>query len=163
MSIADPAAPLDASERAAIAALAASYPTARAAALDALTYMQARRRYIADPVLAGIAAALGLSTAALDELATFYSLIFRRPVGETVLLLCDSVTCWMLGAPALETHIHTHLGIKRGETTADDRFTLLPVACLGHCDHAPALMLGERLLGDATVATLDAAFERAAR
>jgi NADH-quinone oxidoreductase subunit E len=107
-------------------------------------------------VLAEIAALLGMSTAELDEVATFYNLIFRRPVGEKVVLLCDSITCWMLGRDALAVHITGTLGIKPGETTADGKFTLLPIVCLGHCDHAPALLLDGELHGDVTPAALDA-------
>jgi NADH-quinone oxidoreductase subunit E len=143
-------------ERQAIAEMAAHVPLARAACIDALNYVQARRRYIADNVLAEIAGLLGMSKAELDEVATFYNLIFRRPVGEKVILLCDSVTCWMLGQPALTAHLRARLRIQPGETTADGRYTLLPIVCLGHCDHAPAMLLGETLHGDLDPAKLDA-------
>jgi NADH-quinone oxidoreductase subunit E len=154
MSIAN--APLTLEEREAIAEIAAHLPVPRAACLDALNFVQGKRRYIANRVLAEIAALLGMSTAELDEVATFYNLIFRRPVGEKVVLLCDSITCWMLGRDALAVHITGTLGIKPGETTADGKFTLLPIVCLGHCDHAPALLLDGELHGDVTPAALDA-------
>jgi NADH-quinone oxidoreductase subunit E len=143
-------------ERQAIAEMAAHVPLARAACIDALNYVQARRRYIADNVLAEIAGLLGMSKAELDEVATFYNLIFRRPVGEKVILLCDSITCWMLGGDALATRITATLGIQPGETSQDGKFTLLPIVCLGHCDHAPALLLDGELHGNVTPATLDA-------
>jgi len=143
-------------EREAIAQLAAHVPVPRAACIDALNYVQSRRRYIADNVLAEIAALLGMSTAELDEVATFYNLIFRRPVGEKALMLCDSITCWMLGRDALAARVTEKLGIQPGETSTDGKFTFLPIVCLGHCDHAPALLLNGELHGDVTPATLDA-------
>jgi NADH-quinone oxidoreductase subunit E len=153
MSTAEPA--LSAAERAAIAGFVARYPVARAAGIDALKYVQARRRYITDEVLAEIAALLGMSVAELDGVATFYNLIFRRKVGETVILLCDSITCWMLGRDKIAAHIGARLGIRPGETSADGKYTLLPIVCLGHCDHAPAMLLGEKLHGDLDALKID--------
>lgn len=154
MSIADP--PLDATERAAIAGLIAEYPTKRAACIDALNYVQHRRRYVSDSILAELAPLLALSIAELDEVATFYNLIFRKPVGARVILLCDSISCWIAGRDALARHITATIGIAPGETTADGKFTLLPIVCLGHCDHAPAMMVGGQLHGDVDLAMLDA-------
>jgi NADH-quinone oxidoreductase subunit E len=157
MSTAEPqAGPLTAAERADIAALAAREPVPRAAGINALRQVQEKRRYISDAILAEIADLLGMSAAELDEVATFYNLIFRRPVGEKVILLCNSVSCWMLGQPALAAHLRARLEIKPGETTADGRYTLLPIVCLGHCDHAPAMLLGNTLHGDLDPAKLDA-------
>jgi NADH-quinone oxidoreductase subunit E len=62
----------------------------------------------------------------------------------------------MLGQPDLQAHLHRRLGIKLGETTADGRFTLLPIVCLGHCDHAPAMLMGTALHGDLDRGKLDA-------
>jgi len=142
-------------EHEAIAEMVSHYPAPRAACIDALKYLQARRRWISDAVLGELAASLGMSAAELDEVATFYNLIFRKPVGEKVILLCDSITCWMLGRDALAAHIAERLGITAGETTKDGRFTLLPIVCLGACDHAPAMMIGEEFFGDVDSALLD--------
>jgi NADH-quinone oxidoreductase subunit E len=147
--------PLSAAERAEIAGLIAQAHERRAACTDVLRYVQERRRYIDDALMGEIAGLLGMSTAELDEVATFYNLIFRRPVGETVLFLCNSVTCWMMGQPELQAHLQRRLGIKPGETTADGRLTLLPIVCLGHCDHAPAMLLGKELHGDLDGEKLD--------
>jgi NADH-quinone oxidoreductase subunit E len=146
---------LSAAERAAIGDMIAQVPEPRAACTDALRYVQEQRGYIDDDRLGEIAALLGMSAAELDEVATFYNLIFRRPVGETVLFLCNSITCWMLGQPELAAHLHRRLGIRPGETTADGRLTLLPIVCLGHCDHAPAMLLGTALHGDLDREKLD--------
>jgi NADH-quinone oxidoreductase subunit E len=142
-------------EHAGITALAAEGPDPRAASISALRYVQETRHYISDDILSEIAALLEMSVAELDEVATFYNLIYRRPVGETVILLCDSITCWMLGQPALAAHLHGRLGISRGETSKDGKYTLLPIVCLGHCDHAPAMLCGDALHGDLDEAKLD--------
>ncbi|HQT37951.1 MAG TPA: NADH-quinone oxidoreductase subunit NuoE [Acidocella sp.] len=142
-------------EKDGIAALVAHYPIARAACIDALKLVQANRRYIADDVLAAIACLLSMSVAELDEVATFYNLIYRQPVGETVILLCDSVTCWMMGRNKIATRIGERLSILDGETTADGKYTLLPIVCLGHCDHAPAMLLGQTLIGDLDTTKID--------
>jgi NADH-quinone oxidoreductase subunit E len=142
-------------EHAAIAEMVSHYPTARAACIDAMKYLQVRRRWISDQMLIQLAAVLGMSSAELDEVATFYNLIFRRPVGEQVILLCDSITCWMLGRDKLAAHIAERLGIKAGETTKDGKFTLLPIVCLGACDHAPAMMIDDVFYGDVDAKLLD--------
>lgn len=128
----------------------------RAASTDALKLVQKRFGYISDKHLAEVAAILGMTPAELDAVATFYNLIFRRPVGRHVILLCDSVACWVMGEAAARAQLRERLGIKPGETTADGRFTLLPIVCLGHCDHAPAMMVDEDQYGDLNAARLDA-------
>jgi NADH-quinone oxidoreductase subunit E len=139
-----------------VAALVAHAEIPHAAAIDALKLVQSRLGYVPDGAIPQLAAALRMSPAALDEVATFYNLIFRRPVGEKIILLCDSVACWMLGRDALQRHITARLNITPGETTPDGKFTLLPIVCLGACHKAPALMLGDTLHGDMTPAKLDA-------
>jgi NADH-quinone oxidoreductase subunit E len=84
----------------------------------------------------------------LDSVATFYNLIYRKPVGRHVILLCNSVSCWIMGYDRLRERLCRRLGIQLGETTADGRFTLLPIVCLGTCDHAPALLLDNDLHRD---------------
>jgi len=142
-------------EREAIAGLIAHALVPRAACTDVLRFVQAQRGFVSDQSLAEIAPLLGMSVAELDEVATFYNLIFRRPVGDSVLFLCNSVTCWMLGQPALETHLKKRLGITPGETSVDGKMTLLPIVCLGHCDHAPAVLLDGALHGDVDCNKLD--------
>ena len=86
-----------------------------------------------------------MSTADLDGVATFYSMVFRRPVGQHVILVCDSISCWVMGYDPLLAALQERLGIGLGETTDDGRFTLLPIPCLGACDGAPAMMIDDDL------------------
>lgn len=128
--------------------LASRYPWPRAACLDALLAVQRRHRWVSDEHLREVAGLLGMSPDDLDGVASFFNLVFRRPVGEHVILTCDSISCWMLGGERIARRIGERLGIRPGETTVDGRFTLLPICCLGDCDHAPALMIGEDLHHD---------------
>ena len=118
-----------------------------AASLDALQIVQRHRGWVSDELLRETAEILRMTPDELDNVATFFSLIFRRPVGKHVILLCDSVSCWVMGYNQVREHLSARLGIGPGQTTADGLFTLLPVACLGACDRAPAMMIDEELYG----------------
>jgi NADH-quinone oxidoreductase subunit E len=128
----------------------------RGASVEALNIVQRHRGWISDESLCDVAGLLEMTPDELDGVATFYSLIFREPLGRHVILICDSVTCWIMGYESLLEQLESRLGIGLGETTADGRFTLLPVACLGACDHAPAMMVDEDLHVDLTVEKIDA-------
>lgn len=147
-------------ERQAIEILLRTYPTCRAAAPAALQVVQQRKKWVSDEDLRDVAILLEMTPAELDGVATFYSQIFRRPVGEHVIRLCDSVSCWVMDGTPLQAHLRRLLGIRQGQTTPDGRFTWLPVACLGVCDQAPALMLDDELYTRLTPADLDAIVQR---
>ncbi len=134
-------------------------PQRSAAGLEALKIVQRHRRWVTDEGIRDIAAYLQMTVDELESLATFYNPIFRRPVGEHVIMMCDSVSCWILGYDALKDHCCRRLGIKMGETTSDGKFTLLPVQCLGICDHAPALMIDRETYVDLTPEKLDKILE----
>jgi NADH-quinone oxidoreductase subunit E len=133
-----------------------SYEHRAAGCLEALKIAQAHRRWVSDETVRDVAALLGMGPAEVESVATFYSLIFRQPVGRHVILVCDSVSCWLLGYERLFAHLDRRLGLKPGQTTADGEFTLLPTACLGACDRAPALMIDDELYGNLDEAKLDA-------
>ena len=127
----------------------------RAACIAALQSVQREFRWVSDEHLREVASLLGMSAADLDGVATYFNLIFRRPVGDRVILLCDSVSCWLMGHDRMLAHLQQRLGIGRGQTTEDGAYTLLPTVCLGHCDHAPAMMLGDTLHGDLDTDRID--------
>ena len=140
--------PLSVEERREIEAEFARYPTRRAVCIDAMKIVQRHRGWISDESLQDIAQLLEMSLDELDSVATFYNLLYRKPVGRHVVLLCDSVSCWIMGYEKLRERLCSRLGARLGETTADGRFTLLPIVCLGTCDHAPAMMVDEDLHRD---------------
>lgn len=139
---------LSVDERAEIEEEAKRYPTRRALCIEAMKIVQRHRGWVSDEALADVAEALGLTRDELDGVATFYNLVYRRPVGRHVVLVCDSVSCWIMGYGRLRDRLCRDLGVALGGTTADGRFTVLPVVCLGACDHAPAMMVDDDLHGD---------------
>jgi NADH-quinone oxidoreductase subunit E len=124
------------------------YEDKRAACIEALKLVQQRYGWVSDGRLGELASLLDMTTSELDGVATFYNLVFRRPVGRHVIMLCDSVSCWLMGHDDLLASLSERLGVRPGGTTQDGRFTLLPIVCLGHCDHAPAMMIDDDLHGD---------------
>jgi NADH-quinone oxidoreductase subunit E len=136
------------------------YPDKRAACIDALRIVQRHHGWVSDTALTELAELLAMTPDELDGVATFYNLIFRRPVGRHTILLCDSVSCWILGYERLRAHLRARHGVDFGQTTADGRFTLLPVPCLGACDRAPAMMVDEDLHLDLTPQAMDEVLAR---
>lgn len=131
------------------------YEHKRAGCVDALKIVQRHRGWVPDGALSDLAPILGMSPDELDDVATFYNLIFRQPVGRHVILLCNTISCWIVGQQELFDHLKSRLGIDWGQTTIDGAFTLLPVPCLGACDHAPVMMIDDELYGDLTPQRLD--------
>jgi len=129
--------------------------TPRSVCIAAMNFIQKQRGYVSDENLADLAPMLGMTVSGLESVATFYSLIFRKPVGKHVILLCDSASCWILGKDRVLDHLRRRLGIDLGQTTADNRFTLLTIPCLGACDRAPAMMIDETLYGPLTLEAVD--------
>ena len=128
--------------------------TKASASVDALNIIQHHRGWVSDEAIKEAAALLDMTPDELDAVATFYSFIFRKPVGRHVILICDSISCWVMGYNPLLDLIKSDLGIAFGETTDDKRFTLLPISCLGACDRAPAMMVDEDLYGPVTAETM---------
>ena len=121
------------------------FPVKRAACIEGLKVVQKYHRWVSDEALIELASILEMSVDAVDSVATYYNLIFRRPVGRHVILVCNSVSCYIMGYDEIIAYLRYKLGIEYGETTEDDRFTLLSVPCLGDCNHAPVLMIDEDL------------------
>jgi NADH-quinone oxidoreductase subunit E len=135
-------------------------PYKKAALIESLKIVQKHRGWISNESVDEIAEYLDMSAAEVDSVATFYNLIFRKPVGKHVILICDSISCYVLGYQKIYKALSDKLQIKFGETTPDKRFTLLPNVCLGCCDRAPALMVDEDLYRDVTIEQLDQILEK---
>ncbi|HEX7080477.1 MAG TPA: NADH-quinone oxidoreductase subunit NuoE [Gammaproteobacteria bacterium] len=147
-------------EVAAIEHEVALYDRKRAACIDALKIVQQRRGWISDEDLRDIAGLLEMPVDELDAVATFYNLIYRRPVGRHVVHVCDSVSCWLMGTEAISDRLRERFGVSFGETTADARFTVLPIPCLGCCDRAPAMLVDGNLHADLDPSRVDEVLER---
>jgi len=147
-------------ERQEINAEFARYPTRQAVCIEALKVVQRHRGWVSDEGLKDIGDALDMTPEELDAVATFYNLVFRRPVGRHVALICDSVSCWIMGYEKLRQGLTSRLAVSLGETTADNRFTVLPIVCLGVCYHAPAMMIDDDLYRDVEPPQLDELLEK---
>ena len=125
--------------------------TPREAAVDVMKELQAHYGWLTDEAVAEAAQILGLSSLQVEELATFYEMIYRRPVGKRVIHVCDSISCWAMGGETLLQQLSAYLGIAVGETTGDGMFALLPCCCLGNCGEAPTMMVGDGIYGRLTL------------
>ncbi len=135
------------------------YPDKQAVCVDALKIVQRHRGWVPDEAVKDVASLLGMSPHEVDGVATFYNLIYRKPVGRHVIHVCDSVSCWVMGCDGICSHLKERLGIEMGGTTSDGRFTLLPIVCLGVCEMAPAMMIGGTTHGNLTPQQADAILE----
>ena len=120
------------------------HPNKRAACVEALKIVQKYRGWVSDEIR-DIAELLDMTPAEIEGVATFFSHIYTRPLGKHVIFVCDSISCWLAGYECIRDHLSNRLGIKSGETTSDGQFTLMPIACLGICEYAPAMMIDEEL------------------
>ena len=132
-----------------------NYPDKQAVCIEAMKIVQRHRGWVSDESLLDIADYLEMMPDELESVATFYPLIYRKPVGEHVILVCDSVSCWIMGQERMQQGLSSRLGIQAGETTENGQFTILPIACLGACDRAPALMIDDELVGNLDAGKLD--------
>lgn len=129
--------------------------TAREQAIDVMTALQNHFGYMSDEAMLAASELLDMTPLELEELATFYNFIYRSPVGKFVIHVCDSAVCWMHGHESLLDYLLSRLNIELGGTTSDGLFTVLPVCCLGYCDHAPAMLVNRTIHGQLTPEKID--------
>ncbi|TCD24181.1 NADH-quinone oxidoreductase subunit NuoE [Pseudomonas sp. IC_126] len=139
---------LSETERSAIEHEMHHYEDPRAASIEALKIVQQQRGWVPDGACDAIGEILGIPASDVEGVATFYSQIFRVPVGRHIIRVCDSMTCYIGGHESVLDSIRNEIGIEPGQTSTDGRFTLIPVCCLGNCDKAPALMIDDDTFGD---------------
>jgi NADH-quinone oxidoreductase E subunit len=119
----------------------AKYPVMRSAILPLMFIVQRERGYLDAPGVQYLANRLNLRVTDIWEVATFYSMIQTKPVGKYHIQVCKTLSCKLLGADKITKHCAEKLGIKVGETTADARFSLSEVECLGSCGTAPMFQI----------------------
>lgn len=135
-------------------------PYPAVACLDALKIVQRYRGWVSDEAIGDIAECLGIPAEKVDGVASYYTRIYRTPVGRHVILICDSISCMIMGYQPIYEHIAEKLGIRFGETTSDKRFTLLPISCLGDCDNAPSIMIDDELYNRLSPENIDELLEK---
>ncbi len=146
---------LDEQEKMAIRAELDNSEESAAASVEALKIVQANRGFVSDEAISDISRELGITVDELESIATFYPFVFRKPVGKHLVLVCDGVVCYIVGHENIFAYLQQRLGIGPGETTRDGMFTLLPVSCIGACDHAPAIIIDGKMYGDLNTQRID--------
>ena len=136
------------------------YPFKGAVGIEALKIVQKHQGWVSAESLKEVAHYLGMTSDELESVASCYNLILRKPVGRHLILVCDSVSCWVMGSDGIQNCLTRRLGVELGQTTADGRFTLLPSACLGVCDRAPAMMVDDELYVNLDPEKIDIILER---
>ena len=119
----------------------AKYPVMRSAILPVMFIVQRERGYLDPPGVAYLARRLKLRITDIWEVATFYSMLHTEPIGKYHIQVCRTLSCKIMGSDKITNYCADKLGIKPGETTADGRFSLLEVECLGSCGTAPMFQI----------------------
>jgi NADH-quinone oxidoreductase E subunit len=115
----------------------------RSAVLPALYLVQYQQGYITANAMRFVAKLLDLTPAEVEDVVTYYSMFYTKPVGKFVLSVCRTLSCAVLGAERVTEELSGKLGIKPGQTDAKGDFTLIEVECLGACDRAPVVMVND--------------------
>jgi NADH-quinone oxidoreductase subunit E len=130
-----------AEHRAKLEAICARYPAEerKSAILAALYLAQKQQGYITQNAMAHVAEAIGCTPADVEDVVSFYTMFYTRPVGNYVIQVCRTLSCALMGAERVTEELSKTLGVKPGQTDANGEFTLLEVECLGACDKAPVV------------------------
>ncbi len=136
--------------------LLARYPNREAAILPTLYLAQREFGHLSDEAILYVADLLGFTPARIYGVATFYTMYNKKPVGKYHLQVCRNLSCSLMGAEHLIEHVARKIGVKPGETTADGRFTLSTVECLGSCGTAPVMQVNDDYYENLTEESIDA-------
>ena len=136
------------------------YPSKRSALLPALYIVQRELGYLTPEGIEYVADLIGLTPAQVTEVASFYTMLFRKPVGKNVLWVCHNLSCTLNGAEEVIRHLEQKLGVKIGETTPDGKFTLLRQECLASCDTAPVMQVNDDYEENLTLQRVDGLIEK---
>ncbi len=126
------------------------YKTQKGSLISILQAVQEIYNYIPQEAVQLIADELGLKPAKIMGVVTFYTQFRTEPIGKHLIMLCQGTACHVNGSTDIEAAIVEELGIKDGETTEDNLFTLMNVACLGCCSLSPVMMIGDETYGKLT-------------
>ena len=115
----------------------------KSAILYALFLVQQQQGYISGASMRFVAEQIRCTPAEVEDVVSYYTMFYTKPVGKYVINVCRTLSCALLGAERVTEELSATLGIGPGQTTADGMFTLMEVECLGACDRAPVLMIND--------------------
>jgi NADH-quinone oxidoreductase subunit E len=135
----------------------AKYPPEHksSAVMAVLRIAQEEHNWLSAPLMDYVADLLGMRPIQVYEVATFYSMYDLKPVGRHKISVCTNVSCMLCGSDVIVSHLQKRLGIKLGETTPDNKFTLKEVECLAACGGAPMLQIGKKYYENLTPQKVD--------
>ena len=140
--------------------IVARYPSPRSGMLPCLHLVQETEGYITPEGVAAVAEAVGTKQDEVESIVSFYSMYHEQPVGKHVIKVCTSISCYLRGSDRLMAHLEQRLGIRKGETTPDGEFTLMPMECLAACGMAPVLQVNNEFVENVTLEAADSLIER---
>jgi NADH-quinone oxidoreductase E subunit len=125
--------------------IVARYPPdqRKSAILYALFLVQKQQGYVSGAGMRHVAGQIGCTPAEVEDVVSYYTMFYTKPVGKYILNVCRTLSCALLGAERVTEELSAKLGIVPGQTTPDGMFTLMEVECLGACDRAPVLMVND--------------------
>jgi NADH-quinone oxidoreductase subunit E len=138
-----------------IQALMEKYPRKRSALIPALLLAQKETGYISSEIMGEIARIFGITPNEVQEVASFYTMIYKKPVGKYVVQVCTNISCLLCNAEQIMEHLTRRLGIRPGETTPDGKYTLVEVECLGSCGTSPVIQINDQYYEELTTEKLD--------
>ena len=137
----------------------ARYPLKRSGILPALTIAYHEVGHLNEDLYCEIAEAIGVHAVEVAEAASFYTMFPKHPVGKYLIQVCHNLSCALLGADSLIGYLEDKLGIKKGETTPDNLFTIVSVECLGSCATAPMMQINHDYYENLTREKVDSILE----
>ena len=140
--------------------LVARYPRAQSALIPFLQYCQEQDGYVTPQAIEDAAQIAGITPGEVESIASFYTLLFKAPVGRHIVQVCRTLSCVLRGADTLQDHVKRRLGIGHRETSADGQFYYEEVECLAACDRAPCLQHNLEFHYDVTPVSFDALLEQ---
>ncbi len=138
-----------------IDAIVSGSETKQSALIPVLREIQNEFGYLSNESMEETAEILGIPPASVQNVATFYTMFFRKPVGEHVIWLCRTLSCALRGAEHVEHYMCGRLGVKTGETTSDGKITLMEAECLASCGTAPVMLVDDKLEENLTKEKVD--------
>ena len=138
-----------------IQALINKYPRKRSALIPSLQLAQKEAGYLSNDTICEIARIFELTPNEVYEVATFYTMFYKKPVGKYVIQVCTNISCLLCNAEDIVSHLTGKLGIRFGETTPDGKYTLLEAECLGSCGTSPVIQINETYYEELTPEKVD--------
>jgi len=131
------------------------YPRKRSALIPALQLAQKENGYLSPETLCEIARMFSLTPNEVNEVASFYTMFYKKPVGKYVVQVCTNISCLLCNAEQIMEHLTRRLRIRPGETSPDKKYTLIEVECLGSCGTSPVIQINETYYENLTPEKLD--------